>query len=145
MADKNQIDETYRFSEDFIRRTVEVCKDNAFFVNAYYEGKIISSQLNIQSDHFIHGHLLGNDYQYNGLSSNSLILYEICKWGVEKGKEALHIGGAFTESLRNYKMQYTKRAIYDFYIGTKVRNQQVYDQLIRIKGRENSNYFPAYR
>ena len=145
MAEKNQIDDTYRFSEDYINQTLDYCQQNAFFANAYYDGKMITSELNLQSDRFIHGHLLGNDYEYSSLCSNHLLIYELCQWGVEHGKEALHIGGASKDSLIQYKLQYTNKAIYDFYIGKKIRNQAVYDQLIKISGKNNPDYFPSYR
>ena len=109
MAERNQISDTYRFSREYIARTLDYCKENAFFVNAYFEGNIISSELILQSKHYLHGHLLGNDYTYNGLCSDSLITYELCRWGKENGKEMVHIGGAATESLKKYKMKYTRK------------------------------------
>jgi len=141
---KNNIGEAYHFSNDFLCRAFELCGASLFFANAYFEGKIVSSQLYLQHDRYLHGHLEGNDYAFKHLYANNLIFYETCKWGIEHGKEYVHLGGAHHESLKAFKKQFTRKSIFDFYIGTKIRNQSIYDQLVRING-YNPDFFPAYR
>lgn len=145
MAERNQIDQSYRFSEAFIRQTLAACGENAFFINGRYEGKLIDSGLFLTSEQYIHAHLLGNDAAYFGLNADQILIYEACRWGKEHGKKTLHLGGAHTESLIRYKYEFTRKCVYDFRIGTKIRNPEVYERLVRAKGEANPDFFPAYR
>ena len=83
--------------------------------------------------------------EYGNLSANNLILHTAATWGKENNKKALHLGGAFTESLFRFKHEFTKNGIYDYYVGTKVRNKEIYDKLVEKKGNANRDFFPAYR
>lgn len=145
MAERNQIDASYRFSEGFIRGTMEYCGKNAFFVNGRYEGRLISSSLYLMSAQYLHAHLLGNDSAYFGLNADQILISEACRWGKEHGKKVLHLGGAHTAGLIRYKSEFTKKCVYDFRIGTKIRNPEIYERLVRAKGEANPSYFPAYR
>ena len=145
MVEKNKVGENYRFSKDYFINTFEKCKDKVFILNAIYENKVISSAMFLQYEDFIHYHFSGNDAEFGSLCANNLLLFTAATWGKENGKKTLHLGGAFSESLFRFKQSFTKNGIFDYYVGTKIRNKEVYDELVNQKKDINLNFFPAYR
>ncbi|MFD1031908.1 GNAT family N-acetyltransferase [Metaplanococcus flavidus] len=149
MAKKNNLDnEYYLFSEEFLRNSFGAFKGKQFFINAIFEGKYISSSLVIHHGDYIHYHLTGNDPEYYHLAANSLILYELCRWGMENGKKEVHLGGGNSVVIR-FKKGFTKTQPLKLLMGKKVRNQKIYEELVAI--RENAGesldreFFPMYR
>lgn len=149
MAEKNGISSYYIFAEDFLKNSFTALGDKQFIINAKFEGKTISSAMFLQHGKLMHYHLAANDPAYYSLNANSLILNEACKWGVKNNKSALHLGGAFSEQLFSFKKQFTKNAGLDFYVGKKIRQEEVYGRLVseRLQKGEivSGNYFPLYR
>lgn len=144
--EKNHIGEYYWLSKQFLKEHFEKLYGNVFFINAIYENKIISSSMFIHCDKQMHYHFSANDYNYNSLNGNSLILYEAAKWGKDNGKENLHLGGMASEdSLIKFKLSFTKSDGLDYYVGMNVQNQEIYEKLVKQYNGENSNYFPKYR
>lgn len=143
---KNNIGKYYWLSNKFLKEHFENLYGNVFLINAIYENHIISSSMFLHCDKQMHYHFSANDYNFNSLNGNSLILYEAAKWGKDKGKENLHLGGMASEdSLIKFKLSFTKSEGLEYYVGTKIRNQEVYDNLVQQYNGENSNYFPKYR
>ena len=115
--DKNNIGEYYWLSKEFLKKHFELLKGNVFFANAVYEGKIISSSMILHYNKQIHYHYSANDYKFVNLNGNSLLLFEVAKWGKEHGKENFHLGGASTsEDLMKFKLSFTKSDGFDYYI-----------------------------
>ena len=143
---KNNIKEYYWLSKEFLRKHFELLKGNVFLANAIYEGKIISSSMILHYNKQVHYHYSANDYNYIKLNGNSLILFEVAKWGKEHKKEKLHLGGAnVSEDLMNFKLSFTKSDGLDYYIGTRIRQKEKYDELVKKTKTEDSEYFPKYR
>ncbi|WP_091233575.1 GNAT family N-acetyltransferase [Anaerobium acetethylicum] len=147
MAEKNHIGEQYRFTSRFMSDMVKACRNHQFIINVLHNEKVISSAMFIHGGEYIHYHLAGNDpecYEYQG---SSLIIAKACEWGKSNGKIAMHLGGGPQGpdgSLLHFKKQFTKEGIFEFYVGKKIRLNDLYQQLVEIKG-EHSDYFPAYR
>lgn len=148
-AEKNNFSDYYRFSLDFLLSTFKLLGTRQFIINAKYENKYISSAIFLDYGDYVHYFLAANDYRFITLNANSMILNEIGKWGKKKGKKQLHLGGAFSDELFAFKKHFTKKGICDFYVGKKIRNEQIYNELIDIKlkkgGINDNSYFPLYR
>lgn len=149
MANRNNLGEYYRFSEDFLRNSFNSLEGKQFFLHAKHEGRYVSSSFIVHHGDYVHYHLTANDPSYFHLAANSLIVYEACRWSVEKGKKELHLGGGTIESLDQFKKKFTKTAPLDLLMGKKVRNEETYNLLVEYKknngGIENPGYFPLYR
>lgn len=148
MAERNNITKAERLSKKYILDTIKLCGDHVFIINALHEETVISSGIFIFTDNYLHYHLNGNDPKYFPFHASSLIYFKGCEWGKNNGKRILHIGGGgqgSEDSLLHFKKQFTRKGYYDFYIGSKIRLNSLYNQLIELKGTNNSNYFPAYR
>lgn len=145
MADRNGVDGETRLNRNYLTETIKKCKDHIFIINGTVGGKVISSAMILSYDKYLHGHLIGNDPEYYSYNANSLIIAKACEWGKGNGKTTLHLGGAHKETLFAFKRSFTKSGIYDFYIGKKIRLDDLYNQLVEIKGIADNNYFPVYR
>lgn len=145
MAEKHNVSQYYIFDENFINKIFDYMKGNVLIARALYENIHISSAIFLYDGNYIHYHLSGNDYKYTSLGANSLIIYEVAKWGKEHGKKEFHLGGATQDSLFNFKKSFTKNGILDYYVGMRVRDEKMYNILIQLKGRNNNGYFPEYR
>ena len=82
------------------------------------------------------------------MQGNHLILDSVAEWGSKNKKETLYLGGGggiYGEGLMIFKQRFAKNGIRDYYIGTKIRNEEIYRQAVKIAGVENGEYFPLYR
>ncbi len=146
----NQAIKYYYFNNKFFYDIIDSLGKNVFIVNAYYEGKVIASSLIMRYGKYLHYHLSGALKDFRELQANSLLLYEVAKWGSENGYKKFHLGGGYTsedDSLYKFKKSFSKREDNDFFIGKKIYNKEQYDYLMNVLGEncEDSSFFPAYR
>lgn len=147
---KNNAEDYYMFPVSFFESTINNLPDNHMIINAYYEGKIVSTLLNIYSNKFMHSFLGGTDKDYKHLQPSGLLYYESAIWGISKDLKYYHLGGGYTnenDPIYNFKKSFNKNGDNDFYIGKKIHDKALYDQLVQISGNLNSEstYFPKYR
>lgn len=116
------------YFEELLLTTQSVC------FNAFIEGKRIASIIAFYNDTYIHGHLGGALTEYLSFSPYSLLYSEMIQFGQKKGCKILHVGGGATnqpnDSLLKFKMNFSKTTA-DFFIGGRILNQHVYDEVIR--------------
>ena len=148
MAKKNSIGDYYLFTEQFLMNSFKSLEGKQFIISAKHEGKYISTALFIHHGDYLHYHLAASDPEYFNLAGNSLLVYEACRWGTENGKKELHLGGSMG-TLYRFKSGFTKGETLEFEVGTKVRNEEVYNGLVDYKKRKSeirdARYFPLYR
>lgn len=144
MAKKNNVNDFYKFDLEFLRELFNMMYGNIVIVNAKYNGKCISSAMFLYCEEFIHYHLSGNDYEYTNLGANSLILSKVAEWAKKRNIKQFHLGGASRESLFKFKKQFTKNGVLDYFVGSKIRNEKVYNELVK-KHSNNTGFFPKYR
>lgn len=44
-----------------------------------------------------------------------------------------------------FKLSFTKSEGFDYYVGSKIRQNDIYDELVKITNTTESTYFPKYR
>lgn len=149
--DRNNASEYYYFNDKFFHDAIDSLGGNVFIVNAYYKNKIIASSLIMRYSKYLHYHFSGALRKYRKLPANNLLLYEVAKWGNENGYEKFHLGGGYeseSDSLYKFKKSFSKLEDNDFYIGKKIHNVELYNNLTEIVNVEDSNensFFPRYR
>jgi len=61
----------------------------------------------------------------------------------------IHYGGGTSNSLEDplylFKKKFTKNTEFEYWIGKKIWNSEVYEELCKQKDVEETDYFPAYR
>jgi len=131
MARVQSIEYLY-FNIEYFRKLISNTK-SALFI-ATEEGKPIAAIIAFYTTNFIHGHLGGALTEYLNTSSYSLLYSEMIKFGIEKGCKYFHAGGGTTsntdDKLLQFKLNFSDTKA-DFYIGKKIHNQLIYDEVIK--------------
>ena len=135
-------DNYYFFSDKYFSVFFDDLKDKSKLLLAKIDDEIISGMLLMYSDNYAHYHLSGRKKEYSNLASNNLLLDTAIKIAKEMKCEYFHFGGGTSsdikDSLFKFKSGFSKENKM-FYIGKKIHNQEVYDQIISIWEKNNPN------
>lgn len=124
----------YFFPAEYYERFKETFGENLILCFAMYEGKPISGSMFMFSKDYAHYHLSGRDKNYYKIAANNVVLW----YGIQKAKERgckwFHFGGGTSgdddDMLLHFKQNFSKENG-EFWIGKKVHNQVVYDEVVR--------------
>lgn len=147
---RNNASEFYYFNKDYIIECVEKFPNNIVIVEAIYSNKTIAMGFYFKYDKTIHIHLSGTLSEFLYLSPAYILRYAVSLWGKENGYEMIHHGGGRTnqpdDSLYRFKKQFGKNTEFNFFVGKRIWNTRIYDELNRILNvDESTEYFPSYR
>lgn len=147
---RNEAAEYYYFNDEYFESCLKWFGENILYVEAIFEGRTIAAGLYFIYNKTIHIHLSGTLSEYLYLSPAYILRYAVAKWGKENGYELIHHGGGRTnspeDSLFLFKKQFAQNHKCDFYIGKKIWNKEIYQQLCKEKNiNEDTSFFPAYR
>lgn len=123
----------YFFPPSYYEEYKQTFKVNSLLCLAMLNGKVIAGSMFMFSDDYAHYHLSARDREYSRYAANNLILW----YGIQKAKERgckwFHFGGGTTgeddDSLLKFKKEFSK-TLCEFWIGKRVHNQKVYDQIV---------------
>ena len=126
-------EEFYFFPAEYYEKFKETFGDNLILCFAMYDGKPISGSMFMFSKDYAHYHLSGRDKNYYKIAANNAVLW----YGIQKAKERgckwFHFGGGTTgaddDLLLHFKQNFSKENG-EFWIGKRVHNQDVYDQIV---------------
>lgn len=146
---RNDAASIYYFDDEYFSRCQIYFGDQLVLCEVFYEERVIGMGLSFAYGDTIHTHLSGTLAEYHQLSPAYVLQYAIASWGKENGKALIHDGGGRTgdaeDSLFLFKKQFGKNTEFDYYVGSKIWNEEVYKQLSRIVGMtEGTSFFPAY-
>ncbi len=148
--DKDHAEEYYYFSEEFYQSILNDLKNQAQVFYAQAEnGEIAAATIIIGANGMLNYHLSGSRYEYQKLAPTNLMLYEVALWGSENGYRSFHLGGGVgskEDSLYSFKKAFYRGEPKRYYIGKKILNQEIYEQLVEMCGEiKNPSFFPKYR
>lgn len=148
--DKDGAEEYYYFESEFYDSLLEDLPENAQVFWAEKEGVVIAASIMLECNGFMNYHLSGSLREYSSLAPTNLLLYKAAIWGCEHGLNSLFLGGGVgseEDSLFKFKKAFYKGNLHRFYIGKKVFDPDVYQELtmMRADSISNVNYFPVYR
>lgn len=144
--ERNKIGDYYIFSKDFLKRHFTELKDHVFITYALLDGRCASVSFILQWGEYMHYHLSANDPDLFYSNANSLLLFETALYAQKHGFKYFMLGGGGASAeLSNFKKSFTKQGIFDFYVGKRIRNKEVYSALVEAAPNANPNYFPEYR
>lgn len=140
----------YFFDDSYFEDLLKYLGEHILLVEVMYEGQVIGMGLNFVYNKTIHIHLSGTVPEFHHLSSAFILRYALVKWGKENDMDLVHEGGGKTGELDDplylFKKQFGKTTDFQFFVGYKIWNTEVYDRLCRIASRDSSlDHFPAYR
>ena len=147
--DRNEASNFYYFPLKYFEDLNKEFNENILLINIFNDNELIASGYYFVYGKYMHAHLSGTIKKYLKLSPAYMIRYAATIWGKENGYEMIHGGGGVTtkedDSLFIFKKRFSQKTEFDFYLGKRIINKEVYDLLIEINKNENENYFPLYR
>ena len=139
----------YFFNDVFFDSIYKNLGDFAKIYTVYLDNKPISSSIIMFNGTSAHYHLSGTLSDYMRYCANNLILYEVALDLCRNGIKSFHLGGGYggdTSPLLKFKRSFNKFGDLDFYIGKKIYNKEIYDELCKARNIEDKDgFFPAYR
>jgi len=122
----------YFFNENYALNFNNFLGDNQVLLLADYQGQKICSMLLMLQGNYAHYHLSGRVREFSKLAANNLILDEALQIAKEQGAHFFHFGGGNSNDLNDplfkFKANFSK-TYKDFYIGKKVHNKEMYEQI----------------
>lgn len=148
--DKDGAEDYYYFSQEFYESMLRALPENAQMFWAEKDGTVIAASIMLEGNGFMNYHLSGSLREYSSLAPTNLLLYKAALWGCEHGLRTLYLGGGVgsgEDSLFKFKRAFYKSELHRYYIGRKVFDPDVYQELtmMRADSIENVNFFPVYR
>ncbi|RNF39528.1 GNAT family N-acetyltransferase [Planococcus salinus] len=148
--ERNKAEAIYYFDDDYFDNCLSLLGENIVFTEVLYEDQIIGMGLSFFYGDRIHTHLSGTLDDFHHLSPAYVLQYALTVWGKENGMSLIHDGGGRTASpddkLFKFKKQFGKNTEFDYYIGHKIWNKEIYHQLCELTNTTlNDAFFPAYR
>jgi lipid II:glycine glycyltransferase (peptidoglycan interpeptide bridge formation enzyme) len=128
---KVNADDFYSFSSDYF----ETFKNDiqSILMGVFKDNKMIASAIFMEYGEYFHYHLSGSRKDSLHLAPNNILLWEAIKYAKEHGYKKMHFGGGMSDStddsLFRFKSHFSKE-YYDFYIGKRVHNKDIYNELI---------------
>ncbi|KQL56484.1 MULTISPECIES: GNAT family N-acetyltransferase [Bacillaceae] len=146
--DRNKASDYYYFGEEYFDSCLNYLGQNIILVEVYLENKVIASGFYFVFNKTIHAHLSGTLNEYLNYSPAYILKYATLEWAKDNGIELIHYGGGTSNSeednLYKFKKKFGKNTSFDFYVGKKIWNKDVYKELS--EGVEsNIDFFPLYR
>jgi len=144
---KYNVDSYYIFDNEFFEKYFELLPNQVFIVNAIYDKQVISSSIVLLGKDIAHLHLSGTNPDYRSYEGNSLIIYEASLYAAKLGKKIFDIGAAREgNAIEFFKKSFAgKTPNYPFYKGSRVYQNEIYNQLVDQSGGPRIGFFPAYR
>lgn len=148
--DRNNADEYYYFDQEYFSKTLKNFKENILLVKSIYGEKTIAMGFYFKYKNYIHTHLSGTLTEYLEFSPAYVLRYALTEWGKKNGYNLIHHGGGTSndenDSLYKFKQRFGKNTEFKFYIGTKVWNSVIYEEMCKqVSVDRDLDFFPAYR
>jgi hypothetical protein len=134
----------YRFPREFFERFPDQC----VYVHALHGDDVVSSELVLLSEHNAYSFLGGTDSEAYDLRPNDLLKWELILWLKEAGKRRFVLGGGYggDDGIFRYKRSFAPNGLVPFFVGRRVLDPQLYDELTERLGSAGEHaFFPAYR
>lgn len=149
--ERNQADKYYYFNDKFYNDIFEKLGDNVLLVFIKYLDRYIASEIIPIGDQIGYSFLGGSTQEFFNLRPNDILKHSIILKLQELNKKYFCLGGG-NDGIIKFKKTFSKNGNVPFYIGKKIHNKKVYNNLIsewETRNPEsfiaNNNYFLRYR
>lgn len=148
--ERNEATDYYYFNDEYFEKIHKYYGNNTILVETIYNNETIAAGLYYVYNGIIHIHLSGTLKEYLHLSPAYILRYGVTIWGKENGYKLIHHGGGRSsseeDSLYLFKKQFAKNTNFEFYLGKKIWNEDIYNKLCeKANVSKDEEFFPAYR
>jgi hypothetical protein len=126
---RNNADEYYYFSPEYFKNLSAYLKNKALFYFVSYEEKLISCELVLTNGFNSYSFLGGTDSEYFRLRPNDFLKHNIINDLKNNSGVNFCLGGG-TEGIFRFKKSFCKTGVMDFFIGKKIHNQAIYNEVV---------------
>lgn len=127
-------EEYFYFSEKYFKSIKFLLCDNHKLIIAKIDGEIVCAMILMFFGNYAHYHLSGRLIEFSNTGVNNLILDEAVKIAQKEACSLFHFGGGTTnlqnDPLLKFKSNFSKNKL-AFYIGKKIHNKIVYDEVVK--------------
>lgn len=129
--ERNNADQFYFFKLDFFRSLVKNLGEMVMISHAMLEDQVISSEITFIRDKLAFAFLAGTRQEYYQFRSSTYLRWQIIRYLVEHGISIYNLGGGSNrgDSVYAFKKAFSKKCDSLFFIGTKVHNKALYEQI----------------
>ncbi len=148
---RNQAGEFYFFDDRFFDYIHWELKGNFIYAHTLLGGRVVSTELLLHNETYIHSFLGGTLEQFYQYRPNNILKHEVIKWAKNRGIKYFLLGGGYREGdgIFRYKRSFATEGVLDFFVGKKVHNHEAVKMLEDFRPRrepeESKGYFPPYR
>jgi len=147
--DRQQAVEFYYFDQDYFQSMLELVPEHIVNINIYLADTCVTSGLYFIYNQFMHEHLSATHSEYLHLGPAYLLKDIAVQWAKQQGIDLVHYGGGTSnapdDALLFFKRRFSQTTEFEFHIGTKIHNPEVYKRLTDMTSTGESNFFPTYR
>ena len=134
------------FNKDHFRRMFQQ-NDIEFFIA--WQGEVpIACYSGLVSEEYYGNYLRASLTEYNRTGVNTLMYWSMIQSAKAHGCHYVHFGGGTSgdpdNSLLHYKMNFSK-TLSDFYIGKRIHNQSIYEEVVRQWKESNIDSYESHR
>lgn len=148
--DRDGAGDYYYFKPEYFQKMLDKLKGHITTGKVFLGEKLIAMGVYFRYGQFLHAHLSGTLSEYLEYSPANILKYALAIYGHENGYRVIHYGGGSSRSedngLYQFKREFGKNTVFDFYIAKKVWNDDVYQRICEAAGVDvKADFFPAYR
>lgn len=151
--DRNGAPAMYYFPDGYYYALTHELRRWVLEIRAELAGEILASEIYFISGGLMHAHLLGSSHKLLEIGGGAILEAAAARWGRENGYRYIHHGGGRTsdpdDPLYLYKKKFGKHTEFDFYIGKKIWDPEMYDRIVALRLADgeiqNPAFFPVYR
>lgn len=147
---RNEAMDYYYFDRKYFESCIKYFGEQIVLVNVMLDNQVIASSFNFLGDQTLHVHLSGTLSEFLEYSPAYIIKYATMEWAKGNSVDLIHYGGGTSnsesDSLFKFKKKFSKNTEFEFNIGKKIWNEEVYDLLCKQNHvNQDTAFFPAYR
>lgn len=140
----------YYFSAAILKKQLmDTAISRSHLIFVYHGERVIAAAILLTAKRFAHYHLGASDKRYLSMRPNNLLFDFMVAFSRQQGCDMLHLGGGYQEgdSLFKYKSSFTNQNNYDYFLGTNIYRNDLYQELAELTGKANGakDFFPLYR
>lgn len=130
---RNSADDFYYFKDEYFEKFAKKLGKNTLFFFTSKNEKIISCELVLLSKKTGYSFLGGTDPKSFEFRPNDILKHKIINILKQNKYDYFCFGGGIklNDGVFNYKKKFAKNGSFDFYIGKKIHNKEIYDDVIK--------------
>jgi hypothetical protein len=127
---RTQAEDFYYLNKHFFKSAASLLKEKSLFAFVKKDNKIMSCELILLGANVAYSYLGGTFSEYYQYRPNDYLKYKSIERLKELGYNYFLLGGG-PEGVLKYKKKFAPNGIISFYIGKKIHNQKIYDEVVK--------------